>query len=325
LSRQEVLGCLLRRQGAWTSGEEIAAGLGISRSAVWKQVQSLRSNGYEVEASPKKGYKLEKLPDILSAELVECGLETDFVGRSLFCYPETNSTNLIAKEMAPSAPNGAAVLAEVQTGSRGRMGRYWLSPPGGVWMSVILKPRIPLREAFRINLAASVAVARTIYGLYGLEAGIKWPNDLIVGEKKICGVLTEIGAEMDCLDYAVVGIGINANLDLDPVSFPEEWNATSISRELGRNVSRIRLVQRVLLEVERAYKEMTESFDSVHREWSDRSITLGRRVRIITRTGEFEGLATRLEDNGALRVRDDNGTETRVLAGDCVHLRPKAP
>ncbi len=261
-------------------------------------------------------------PDLLAEELIESELGTEFVGRPIHFCKEVVSTNAVAKEMAFSASNGTVILAEVQTSGRGRMNRFWHSPPGGVWMSIILKPNIMPSEAFKINLAVSVALARALFCLYGLDVGIKWPNDLIVGEKKICGVLTEIGAEMDGLSYAVVGIGINANMD--PDSFLGEWKATSLSCELDRNVSRAELVQKILLEVERAYEEMLESFELISKEWSTRSVTLKRRVKIITKTSEFEGVAVGLEEDGALKVRRDDGTETKVMAGDCVHLRPSA-
>ncbi len=319
MSREEITGVLIRKLGSWTSGEELAASFGISRAAVWKHVQSLRAEGYEIEAS-RRGYRLSYLPDLLSEDLVKAGLNTKFVGRTVISHPSLESTNAEAKKIAPTAENGTVLLAEVQTTGRGRMERAWHSPKGGVWMSVILKPKIPPALAFRVNSAASVAVARALEGLYGLGVGIKWPNDLMVGEKKVCGILTEIGAEMDSLEYAVVGIGINANLDLD--SFPEDWKATSISGELGRKVSRAKLVQRVLEEMERACEEISASFDRVMGEWSARSATLGRRVKIITRSGEFEGRAEALEADGALLVRRDDGIGERVLAGDCVHLRP---
>ena len=320
MSRNEVLRSLLQKRGSWVSGEEIGSSLGVSRAAVWKGVNSLRSEGYEIESSSGRGYRLVGDSDILAEELIVCDLKTEFVGRPTHFYKEVVSTNAVAKEVASSASNGTAILAEVQTGGRGRMDRPWHSPSGGVWISVILKPKFMPAEAFKVNLTVSVALARALFHLYGLDVGIKWPNDLIVGNKKICGVLTEIGAEMDGLDYAVVGMGINANVD--PDSFPEEWKATSLSCELGRDVSRVELIQRILFEVERAYKEMLESFELISNEWAARSVTLKRRVKIITRTSEFEGVATTLEEDGALRVRRDDGTETKVMAGDCVHLRP---
>jgi BirA family biotin operon repressor/biotin-[acetyl-CoA-carboxylase] ligase len=319
LSREVIREKLIESLGSWTSGQKLAGSLKISRAAVWKQVQSLRSEGYEIESS-KRGYRLASLPDLINEDLVKSGLKTRFVGRTIHRHPSLTSTNAEAKRIAPSAKNGTVVVAEVQTLGRGRMERPWHSPKGGVWMSIILKPRIPPNLAPRVNMAAAVAVARALEGLYALDVRIKWPNDLLVGEKKVSGILTEIGAEMDLLNYAVVGIGINANLD--PALFPEEWRATSLSGLLGRDILRRELVQRVLVEVEVAFADLESSFDGVREEWKDRSATLGRRVRIITRDGEFEGRAEALEADGSLLVRRDDGRRERVYAGDCVHLRP---
>ncbi|KQC16424.1 MAG: biotin--[acetyl-CoA-carboxylase] ligase [Methanothrix sp.] len=319
MSREEIRGALVQRLGSWNSGQEMAKSLGISRAAVWKQVQLLRAEGYEIDAS-RRGYRLVSLPDVISTDLINAGLETKFVGRTVIYRPSVTSTNSEAGRIATSAENGTVVVAEVQTAGRGRMERSWHSPKGGIWMSVILKPKIPPALASRVNMASAVAAARALAGLYGLDVRIKWPNDLLVSGKKVCGILTEIGAEIDSLDYAVVGIGINANID--PSRLPEEWGATSISGLLGREVSRTELVQKVLEEMERAYEEVESSFDLVYVAWKRRSATVGQRVRIITRGGEFEGRAEALEADGALVVRRDDGPFERVLAGDCIHLRP---
>ncbi len=320
MSRDGVLSSLLQGRGSWASGEEIAADLGVTRAAVWKQIRSLRASGYEIEASPGKGYRLVVQPDSLRPEVICGGLGTEFVGKVIHYRPVVGSTNDVARKMAREAEEGTVILAEVQTEGRGRMGRRWQSPPGGVWMSVILKPDIPPALASRINIAVGLAVARTLSHLYGLEAGIKWPNDLTVRDKKVCGILTEMGAEIDRLDYVVVGIGINANMDPDRLDV--EGGITSISRELGGEVSRTELVQKLLWNIEKAYIEVNSSFPKAHAEWSARSSTLGRRVRIVSRRNEFEGIAVELDRYGALRIRRDDGEIVRVLAGDCVHLRP---
>ena len=318
MTREEVKRGLIGGLGSWISGQELAASLGISRAAVWKAVASLRAEGYEIEAS-KRGYRLSALPDLLTEDLIREGLRTELLGRRIIAAEALPSTNAEAKRFAASE-EGTVVIAEVQTAGRGRMERSWHSPQGGVWMSVILKPQIPPAQAFRVNIAAAVAVARALEGLYGLEVKIKWPNDLMVGGRKVSGILTEVGADMDRREYAVVGIGINANLD--PAALPEGWRATSISTELGRKVLRAELVQRVLEEVEGACEEMEASTDLLLEEWSIRSATLGRRVRIVTRVCEFEGLAEALQADGSLAVRRDGGLLERVIAGDCVHLRP---
>lgn len=301
------------------SGEEIASNLGVSRAAVWKQIQALRARGYRIESSTNKGYRLSEGQDVLDPETIRKSLETDFVGKNLLYYQEVKSTNETAKEIASTCGNGTIVLAEVQTGGRGRLSRSWRSPTGGVWMSLVLKPDIALVNAYRINMAVSVAIARTLFQLYGLNTGIKWPNDILVNGRKICGILMEVSAEMDRLEYAVVGIGINANIDVN--EFPSDWNATSLSRETGGQVSRNQLIQTLLREIETAYDQM--STPKISSEWRERSVTLGRYVRITNSEGDVEGSAVSLGDDGALfiRLKGEPGEIRRIVAGDCIHLR----
>jgi BirA family transcriptional regulator, biotin operon repressor / biotin---[acetyl-CoA-carboxylase] ligase len=294
----------------------MAAKLGISRAAIWKQIGNLRKSGYEIEASTKKGYHLTCRPDLLDADMILSGLKTKWLGRDLRSFSEVNSTNEIAKSLAPSCQNGTVILAETQTQGRGRLSRHWASPPGGVWMSLILKPEMPLERVYQINMAVSVAVSRAIFSLLGLEAGIKWPNDLMIRERKICGILMEVSAEVGRLDYAIVGLGINANVSM--CNFPEEWMSTSIARELGHEVNRRDLIQRILMDIEEAY-EMMGSIE-IYEEWRRRSVTLGRCVRITSNSGTLVGVVEDLNEDGALRLRTESGRQ-RVLAGDCIHLR----
>lgn len=305
--------------GSWVSGEEIASNLGVSRAAIWKQVQALRTKGYRIESSTNKGYRLGANQDVLDPDMILKGLETDFVGKDLRYFREVRSTNETAREIAANCENGAVVLAEVQTKGRGRLSRSWHSPPGGIWISLVLKPEIPLAQAYRINMAVSVAIARAMFRLYGIKAGIKWPNDLLVSDRKLCGILMEVSAETDRLEYAVVGIGINANVDGD--SFPSDWNATSLSREIGCQVSRPKLIQTLLMEIEKAYKQMGEP--DIYLDWRDRSVTLGRRVRVTFSDGDIEGQAVYLSEDGALGIElaGEPGDIRWVVAGDCVHLR----
>ena len=294
----------------------MAAKLGITRAAVWKQIRNLRRRGYEIEASTKKGYHLTYKPDLLDADLIRSGLKTKWLGRDLYSFSEVNSTNEVAKSMASGCPNGTVILAETQTRGRGRLSRPWASPPGGIWMSLILKPEMPLASVYQINMAICVAVSKAIFSLLGLKAGIKWPNDLLIRERKICGILMEISAEVGRLDYAVVGLGVNANVGLS--DFPEEWRSTSLSHELGREVSRIDLIQRILLEIEKAYEKMGSR--EIYEEWRSRSVTIGRYVRIKSNSGDLVGVVEDLAEDGALLLKTENGCQ-RVLAGDCIHLR----
>jgi BirA family biotin operon repressor/biotin-[acetyl-CoA-carboxylase] ligase len=307
-----LLGC-----GDLVSGEEMASRQGISRAAVWKQIKNLKARGYEIEASTKKGYRLARKPDLLDADLIQYGLKTKWLGKDLRCHRAVSSTNEVARSMARDCQNGTVILAEVQTQGRGRLCRSWDSPPGGIWMSLVLKPQMPLAQVFRLNMAASLAVSRSIQALCGLEAGIKWPNDLLIDERKICGILMDVSAEVDRLEYAVVGLGINANVDVS--GFPAEWNSTSLLQEMGREVSRIELIQMILQEIEEAYEKMGSK--EIYEEWRRRSTTLGRQVRITSLEGDLTGEAVDLDEDGALLLRAKDGLK-RMLAGDCVHLRP---
>ena len=183
-------------------------------------------------------------------------------------------------------------------------------------MSIILKPDMPLADAYRLNMIASIALARAFFGLYGLSAGIKWPNDLLIGDRKICGILMEINAEVDRLNYVIIGIGINANIDVS--GFPKDWRSTSLWHEMKRKIMRVELIQRILQEMEVLYERMGSK--EIYEEWRGRSITLGRRVRITSINGDLYGEAMDLEEDGALIIKTENDL-MRVLAGDCIHLR----
>lgn len=307
---EEISSSIIRRlraaSGDWVSGKAIGDVLGISRAAVWKHIQHLRSMGYKIESSTRLGYRL------LGPEPIYLHIPKGICSR-LIMLESVGSTNDFAREIASGSESWTVVIAEIQTAGRGRLGREWLSPTGGIWMSIILKPRVPPSEAFRYTMAASVAVCRSLRDLYGLNARIKWPNDVLVNGRKICGILTEISAELDIINYIVIGIGINANMSAS--SLPEEWNATTISAELGMEISRVELIIRVLEEM-RALLESGE----LYQEWVRLSDTINRRVRV-RGFGEVIGLAESLEPDGALILRRDDGKLVRILAGDCIHLR----
>jgi BirA family biotin operon repressor/biotin-[acetyl-CoA-carboxylase] ligase len=303
------------RPGLWTSGEEIAALLGVSRAAVWKQVRTLRAKGYRIESSPRRGYRLQQT-DRLDPERISCGLQTKIVGSELHYFQEVESTNQVASSMTESCPDGTIVLAEVQTKGRGRLARSWASPPGGIWMSVVLKPALPLSQAYRVNMAMSLAVARALFSLYQLEGKIKWPNDILIGGRKISGILLEVRAELDRLDYVIAGVGLNVNLD--PSQLPAECNATSVSDQLGYEVSRTELVQEILCGLDEAYINLEK--EEIAEDWRGLSDTIGRYVRISSLEGDLEGEALGLGEDGSLLLKTEKGLQ-RVLAGDCLHLR----
>lgn len=338
MTSQEILSLL--GSGEWVSGQEIADRLSVSRAAVWKQIQSLRKRGYAISSSTRKGYRLAERPDLLDADQIAGSLKTRWLGRSLKIYDTVTSTNAVAMSLAQQSPDGTVILAETQTQGKGRLSRSWASPPGGIWMSIMLKPQMPLSEVGRINMAVAVALCRAISALLGLEAVIKWPNDILIAEhnedrkleqnredqkveRKVCGILTEMKAEVDRLDYVVVGVGLNANVD--PSGFPEEWRSTSLAAEAGRPVPRADLICRILEEAEQAYEKAAgspEEAEQIFRQWQSLSATLGRRVRIASSSGDLVGLAAGLASDGALILEECGGEKIRILAGDCIHLRP---
>lgn len=295
----------------------MARRLGISRAAVWKQIQALRLRGYKIASSTRRGYLLMEKPDLLDAGRIKKDLVTNWLGRDILILEQASSTNAVALSSIGQRKSGSIILAETQKEGRGRLSRSWASPPGGIWMSLVLRPNIPLSWVYRINMAACVSICRAICQL-GLEAGIKWPNDILIRDQKLCGILTELGAQVDRLDYAVVGVGLNANNDT--AAFPGQWRSTSLAARLGKSIDRCALIAAILNEMEQALDDM-ESHE-LYEEWCSRSLTLGKRVRISSAEGELIGQVLDLDRDGAL-ILEQGGDRRRILAGDCIHLRPE--
>jgi len=288
------------------SGPAIAEALGVSRAAVWKHVEALRDSGFEIE-SREEGYVLTGVPEFGGAA-VEYGLDAPF---DVEYHDAIGNTNDRARELAGTGESELAVLADEQTGARGRLDRSWTSPSGGIWLSLVCRPDIPPSQAPIYTLAAAVATTDALSEV-GIDAGIKWPNDVVVDGRKLVGILTEMEGEADRVSWIVVGIGINANVDSDAV--PE--TATTI-RELIGDVDRA-VLTRALIE---RFEELRNDPESVLPAWRTSAVTLGRRVRVTTPNDEIVGRAIDVEFPGALVVETETGIE-RVSAGDCEHLRP---
>lgn len=319
--KDKILEKLILNKGKTVSGEALASGLSVSRAAVWKQVKALREEGYMIESSTNLGYSLVKSPDILTPGEIKAGLRTKIIGKEIKYFRETESTNILAKDMADSVEEGTVVIAESQTEGRGRLGRKWLSPEGGIWLSIVLKPKIQPQYTPRLTLLAGVCVAKTIQGM-GLPARIKWPNDVLIKGRKVCGILTEMGAEVDLVDHVVVGIGIDANVDTE--SFPEEFrdSSTSLKKELGKDVDRVDFVQKLLFEFESLYLNFQKGdFHSILDEWRSMSATIGEWVKISTQTRTIYGEAIGIDNEGALIIETGEGQLEKIVAGNCEHLR----
>jgi BirA family biotin operon repressor/biotin-[acetyl-CoA-carboxylase] ligase len=319
--KDKILEKLIASRGEPVSCERLASELSVSRSAIWKHIKSLRDEGYAIESSTNLGYSLISTPDLLTPGEIKAGLKTSVIGKDIHYFKETESTNTIAREIANTVGEGVVVIAESQTQGRGRLGRKWLSPEGGIWLSIILKPKIQPLYAPRITLLAGVAVAKTIRSI-GLQARIKWPNDVLINEKKVCGILTEIEAEIDLIDHCVVGIGIDANVDTE--SFPEDVreSSTSLKKELGHEINRVEFVQGLLEEFESLYlKFQNEGFPSILEEWRNMSSTIGEWVKITTQTKTIYGEAIGVDNDGALILETGEGQLEKIVAGNCEHMR----
>lgn len=253
----------------------------------------------------------------LSPADISRNLKTDFIGKKVIAYPSLSSTNDIAKrEAKKGAREGTVILAEEQTAGRGRLKRAWLSPKGSIALSIILHPT-PAQLPSLI-MVASLAVARCIEKVGGLETQIKWPNDVLIKGKKVCGILIESDIRGNAVDYAVIGIGINVNLL--PVDFPEiAATATSLAQELGREISQREMIRCLLVEAENLYLALPEG-DSVFREWRDRLVTLGKEVELISGKTSYKGVAESVANDGSLLLRQPDGNLIKIVAGD-VSLR----
>ena len=317
---EKILGVLKDEKGSHISGEELSRLAGVSRAAIWKHIEKLREDGYEIEASPHLGYRLVSVPDNLIPNEIKWGLKTKLLGREIISYKKIDSTNRAAYDLASKGvKEGSIVLAEEQTKGRGRLGRAWASPPeGGIYLSCILRPRISPSEIPKLTLTASVSVARAIREVSGLEAVIKWPNDVLIDSKKVCGILLEMKAEQDRLDFVIVGIGINVNTPgrLIPKG------GTSVKEESGEEVSRIALTRKVLEDLEEEYLLLSKGgFPKIVEEWKELSHMLGSRVRVVLSNREFEGQAIDVDKDGTLLVRTDNGFIEKVFSGDVMMVR----
>jgi BirA family biotin operon repressor/biotin-[acetyl-CoA-carboxylase] ligase len=253
------------------------------------------------------------IEESLSAAAITDGLATRFIGHEVSCYPSLPSTNDVAKTRSQEgAKEGMVIIAEEQTAGRGRIKRRWLSPRGGIALSIILYP--PLDYLSSLIMVASLAVAGSIERVTGLKAQIKWPNDVLVNGKKVCGILVESDVRGNKVDYAVIGIGINANLKLS--EFPQiAPMATSLSQELGRDVSRREIVRSLLAEAERLYLALPEG-DSVFKQWRERLVTLGQEVQVSSAEATYKGIAESVASDGSLLLRQPDGNLLKIVAGD---------
>lgn len=319
--RQDILDYLLDHKGEFVSGQKISELFGISRTAVWKHIRVLKQRGYVIESYTKRGYCLREAPELIHPDFVKKELQTVTLGRNLVYYEKVDSTNNIAKKLADKgAADGTIVLAEEQTGGRGRLDRTFFSPfAQGLWFSVILRPHFPPMEVSKMTLVAAVALTKALRKFGLIHCGIKWPNDILVHDKKIVGILTELNASVEKINYLVMGIGINTTVEKKDL--PKELKKTTTSFAMEDiPVKQNELFVEILQQLEKYYAIVHEhGFAPVLEEWKTLSCMLGRTVEVTETNRSYQGKAVDIDDNGNLLVDTGQSVE-HVLAGD-VHVR----
>ncbi|MEH7380762.1 biotin--[acetyl-CoA-carboxylase] ligase [Bacillus sp. JJ1533] len=317
--RKKLLEVFSSANGEFISGQKLSEQLGCSRTAVWKHIEDLRNEGYELDAVRKLGYRIITKPDKISGNEIQLGLETKSLGRHIHFEEKVTSTQQIAHKLAyEGAVEGTIVVAEEQTTGRGRLDRAWYSPKHtGVWMSMILRPQIPPSQAPQLTLLAAVGVVQAIQEVTGLEPDIKWPNDVLINQKKIVGILTELQAETDRINSVVIGIGINVNHQLN--DFPDNLHsiASSLAIEKGEKIDRAKLIQVILLKIEKLYKEyLQHGFKVVKLLWESYAASIGKQIIARTLSGSIAGKAIGINEEGVLLLEDATGTVHHIYSAD---------
>ena len=315
--KSEILN-MLRATGGYLSGQQLCDKMGVSRTAVWKAVNDLKEEGYIIEAVRNRGYRLVEDADVITQAELKSILKTRWIGNRLEYFDETDSTNIRARKLAEEgAPHGTMVVADRQTAGKGRRGRSWVSPAGtGIWMSMVLRPSMAPMSASMLTLIAGLAVVKGVKESTGLEAMIKWPNDAVLNGKKICGILTEMSTEVECIRYVIPGIGINVNID----DFPEEIRdkATSLKLEAGRNIKRSPVIAAVADSFEYYYDIFmkTSNMSGLKDDYNKALVNKDREVLVLDPRGQYKGRALGIDDEGSLLVRQEDGNVSAVISGE---------
>jgi len=316
----QIISALRAAANDGVSGAELSQELGISRAAIWARIEVLRELGYEIEASPHLGYRLTNDPDLLHADDLVARLgKTKVIGRDIRVFQVTTSTNDVVEKLArDGVKEGVVIFAESQTKGRGRLGRKWVSPPGqGLWFSILLRPDLRPQEATQLTVAAATALWRAIQSETGLSAEIKWPNDIFFRGKKAAGILTEMNAELDHVNYLILGVGVDVNQAVN--EFPPDVRkiATSLCVEFGAPILRAELATAILRELDLDYARIGAGrFGELADEWEAHCTTIGQQVAISIGERRIRGRAESLDDDGALLVRTEHGHLERIIGGD---------
>lgn len=310
----------LNKKHDYLSGDQISKHLGISRQGLWKHIQELKDSGYQIEAVPHLGYRLESCPDRLFVFEVARNLNTKFIGKKIHYFDDLTSTMDMAMQLGlDGAANGSVVLAESQIKGRGRLGRGWLSPKyKGIYLSLILRPKILPAACPVLTLMSAVSICEAVKGVLDLDVQIKWPNDLFMQNKKVAGILTEMNAEVDKVNFVVIGIGLNVNNDKKSLIA----GATSLREQQGEEINRVVLLQDILRKLEDNYLLLEEKGEGeIINKWRNFTLTLGTRVKVDYQHKHIEGQAIDIDSDGALLIRKDSGLIQKISSGDVTACR----
>lgn len=317
--RRTLLEMFTNSEDEYVSGQKISDMLGCSRTAVWKHIEDLRKEGYELEAVRKKGYRIVQKPNKVSENELRLGLHTNRIGQSIHYEETVDSTQKIAHRLAQEgAIEGTVVVAEEQTAGRGRLDRAWYSPKHtGVWMSIILRPALPPQRAPQLTLMAAVATVQAIQEVTAISPDIKWPNDILINGKKAVGILTEMQADSDRIHSVIIGLGINVNQQKEHFAPAIQDIATSLKLESGKDINRALLMQTIFLKLEQLYDEyLTNGFKVIKLLWEAHAVSIGKHIIARTLTGTIEGFAKGITDDGVLLLEDAHGHIHQIHSAD---------
>ncbi|MDP6154617.1 MAG: biotin--[acetyl-CoA-carboxylase] ligase [Candidatus Thermoplasmatota archaeon] len=315
----DVLRVLLEKENtkSFVSGQMVGDKLGISRAAVGKSVRVLRDMGFQILSVPSRGHRLSEMPDLLLPPLVENKLRTDHFGRDYHYYTEAASTNVVAKSLAPTLETGSVVLAEIQKQGKGRLERIWESPEGGIYMSLFLRPDIATQEVSRITLVIGEAIAAYLEDISGIPAMIKWPNDIMMKDRKICGILTWMDGDMDRVNWVIVGIGINVNIERDYFIEKELNTAGSLKMLTGADFSRVDILTGLLGALETGYQSfLLDGFGKIVPRIRLRNYLLEKEVAVTGPRQRSKGICRGIDDDGCMILEVEGGGSYLVTSGD---------
>lgn len=319
----KLIDLLVKNATIVVPGPKIASEIGVAHSTVWFYIQKLRSLGVDIKGHPASGYQLRKLPDILAPSLITSELDDNAIGHKIVHFFRTDSTNSVALSLAAEGTaHGTVVVAEEQTAGRGRFGRNWYSErTSGLYVSVVLRPTLPPASAPALTLMAGVAAHRALASITGMPFDIRWPNDLLLNGKKVCGILTEMNAEVDRLHHVVIGIGINVNHPALPQDL--ESIATSLRIEGKKTYSRVQILVALLKELERAYQMMlNDGAPAIAKAWAAvSSFAEGKTIRVVSKSGGYPAVTAGVEPLGALRVRREDGSVESLISGEVIEVK----